>query len=170
MHIDVYTAGFNVEAEVGEGVASFGEEGGVGVIDGFPGGRGLDGAVVDEKEESSFLDVVVGVTGPAGCLEAPFVVADRELDEFAGDGASVDLTDPVDCCCGGRGGDSRDGVAMFLAGKGHAFAVYGVATYDVKDLGVFFAMGFEGFLALSDIVEQIFYLETKSARRLVHNG
>ena len=153
VHVYVYTAGVDVEAEIGKGVAAFGEEGGVGVIDGFSDGGRFDGTMVDEEEQGGLLDVIIGVAGPAGGLEAPFVVVDGELDEFTGDGASVYLTDTVHCCCGRGGGDSHDGIAMFLAGKGYTFAVNGVAAYNVENLGVFFTVGFEGFLALSDIIE-----------------
>ena len=65
MDVDVHAVRVDVEAQIGEGVAAFGEEGGVGLIDCFLDGGRFDGAVVDEEKDRGLLDVVIRVAGPA---------------------------------------------------------------------------------------------------------
>ena len=65
MDVDVHAVRVDVEAQIGEGVTTFGKEGGVGLIDCFLDRGGFDGAVVDEEKEHSLFDVVIRVAGPA---------------------------------------------------------------------------------------------------------
>ena len=139
---------------------AFGKKGGVCLIDGFFQGWGVDSTVVDEEEKGGFLDVVVciGCVARGGESVGGCGGGGGEREEFGSNGAAVDLTDAVDRV--GCGGDRNRGTgfAVFFAGKRDIGAVDGVAAYNVEDLGVFFAGGFEGLLALFDVVKEVFYL------------
>ena len=76
-------------------MAAFGEEYGVCLLKGLFDCHRLDSAVVDEEEDRSLFNVIVGVAGPAQGFEAPCVVADGKLDELVRDSASMDLSDAI---------------------------------------------------------------------------
>lgn len=115
MYINVNALGVNVQAQVDEWAAPFGQESRVGLLQSFSGGGGFDSTMVDEEKKHSFLDVIVCIRHPAASLESVLVVADRELNKFVGHRAPVNLADAVHSGSVGRRENSHGGVAMLLA-------------------------------------------------------
>ena len=96
--VDVYidTLGVNVDAQIDEWVAAFGEECRVCLFNGFFDCSRLYCTVIDEEQDRGLLDVVVGIACPARGFKTPFAVTDVELDKFVCDRASMSLADAVD--------------------------------------------------------------------------
>lgn len=96
VHIYIHPMGVDIQTEVDEWMASFGEEGRVQLLDCLLYRRRFDGTMVDEEKDGRLLDVVVGVAGPSGCLEAPLLVTDSELEKLVRHSTAVDVANAVD--------------------------------------------------------------------------
>ena len=158
MYIDVDSLRVDVQAEIDERVATLREIGGVSLLYSLFDRRGFHRAMIDEKEKSCLLDVVVGITRPARSLEAPFLITNLELDQLIGDSTSMNLADAVNGASirGRRYAHSR--FSMLLAGECDPCAMYGITTYKVKYLGIFLTRGAKRFAARGHVVKEVLHL------------
>lgn len=158
MYIDVDSLGIDVQAKIDERVATFREVCRVRLLYGFFDRRGFHRAMIYEKEKRRLLDVVVGITRPAGSLETPLLITDLEVYQLIGNGTSVNLADTINSAsvCRSRYAHSR--FSMLFAGKCDPCAMYGVATYHFKNLGVLLTGRAKSFSTRGHVIKKVLNL------------
>ena len=65
VHIDVNSVWFYFKAKINKRMTTLGEKDRVSLLYGFPYRGRFDRAMIDEEEDRSALDVVIGIGGPA---------------------------------------------------------------------------------------------------------
>lgn len=158
MYIDVHSLRINVQAEIDERVATFREVGRVRLLYGFFDRRGFHRAMIYEKEKSRLLDVVVGITRPAGSLETPLLITDLEVYQLIGNGTSVNLADAINSTsvCRSRYAHSR--FPMLFARERDPCAMYGIPTYHFKDFCVLLTGRAKSFSTRGHIIKKVLNL------------
>jgi hypothetical protein len=143
-------------------MTAFRQEGRVCLFYGSFDGRRFDCSVVDEKKDSSFLDVVISVRSKTRGLEAKLIIRDRVLDQLVGNRTAVNLANPINSIRSRRSRDADPRVTMFAARESDSGTMYRVPAYHVEDLGILFTCRAKGATASGDVVEKIFHLESSS--------
>ena len=114
--------------------------------------------MVDEKQKSCSLAVVVGIARETFRFETVLLVSQLKIDQLIGNRAVVNDSNPVfdASCYGYRNAGAR--FAVLLASESHALAVNSVFAYLLHDLRILLAGRPESSTARWDVVEEIFDL------------